>query len=129
MMAVLVSLLSVAGIMIIISLSGIEVLGHKQIHTIPGFILLILLPFILASGTTCKYSQISTNVHSNTVKERNILHSLFGWFVILLAKFIHYIFRFNIPILIIDIISHLLFLFLKFFPTKLGAKSLNAELL
>ena len=95
----------------------------EPIHTLTGFVLFCLLFFIPISGWVCKYSHTSTETLSKKVVFNNHAHSIFGWCVILAAKVAVYsgamwskqssalIFT----IMGLDIISHLVYLYLKFF--------------
>ena len=117
----------IAGLMITGALMEIlnEGIGGSFLHMILGFVLLITMPFILLSGAVCKIQQQFNGIDPKKVYIGNWGHTIMGWVIIGLSKFALYSSRAEegetslmVALLIIDIISHVLFLVVKFLVIK-----------
>ena len=117
----------IAGLMITGALMELlsEGIGGTFLHMILGFVLLITMPFILLSGAVCKIQQQFNGIDPKRVYMGNWGHTIMGWVIIVLSKFPLYSSRAEegdtsvlVGLLVIDIISHILFLVVKFFIIK-----------
>lgn len=128
-------LMAIAPIMMI-SINGPSIILQSWNHTIWGFVLYCTLPFLLLSGSVCKISKDNTQVTPPIVYFRNKAHSIFGWVYIILLQvslstgwygtnsITNVIFGI---VLISDIISYSLYLYLKFFKNRIQTVSINKK--
>ena len=117
-----------ASSMIIIIHKGPEIILETFVHHILGFILCCMMLFILISGWVCKYKQSSPHSKPSNVAFNNLAHSLFGWFIIIIAKIPLYTGPLQrdrlspllvFGVLFLDLLSHGFYFYLKFFGKKM----------
>lgn len=86
-------------------------------------------------GFTARFWWSSATKQPKKVHITNLAHLLVGWITILIAKYtlykkLKYVFPgFSFYLILIDIISHLVFILLKFFKKKMQSESYNNKVL